>query len=1436
MPRGTLHLLAAIMLVPSCRTSKTTVATGRQVPSSRWSVALSPAPSPRLPNVPAAGRLAQSVATHFEGSGGRRIHIQLDRPIYQPGDTIWIKTWDLRTRDLGRDHGNRGVRYELVSPRGSVVLNKLVQEERGIATNDFVLPAGLRGGEYRVRVVTLDGHRAERPVLVSSYEPPRIKKKLEFLRKAYGAGDEVTATIEVKRPTGEILGNHPLTAVVQLDGQQLTRVDLGTDGEGNGLVRFRLPDRIETGDGMLTLLVQDGGITESISRRIPILLKKVRVALFPEGGELVGGLKTRVYFSAVNPQGKPADIQGRVVDDRGRVAARFRSYFHGLGRVDLTPQADRRYHVEITRPVGIEARFDLPPVRPEGCVLNTYDDPDSSVGAIAVRVRCAAPRRVVVCAMLREQLLDVAAVQVPAGRPAVVRLKSADDRLNRAQGAARVTLFDDDLTPLAERLVYRNRLNRLQVKLETDRRGYTPRDRVTLRARTTDMHGEPVRAELALSVVDDTVVSFADDKTGQMLSRIYLEPEIPFELHEPNEYFDPDNDKAPRALDLLMGTAGYRRFAWRQVLSAPPPTPRPTMVVHRRRWREPDETEEPAPPMMAQAARQQEQAPVDRPFAQERGPVPPRPMAKPARPMVAHAQPQPPAAAPARPMAPPPEPAGGAEADDALVLAPEAREAAPEPMMRMERMDRRDRRRWGRARRGGVEPGQDGPGHRRRWERFRGEEAPAGPSWAAVRMFPAPAYRADDQVGRRTDFRETIHWAPRVRTGRDGRATVRFHLSDAITSFRVFAEGVGHGLAGRSEEVFKSSLPFSMHVKIPLEVSAGDRPKLPLILTNETDRPLGVAVEAGFGRPLRLDGPAPVQQVRLAAGQRRTLFYKVRVDGMRGKSKVTFAARAGNLKDELTRHVTVVPPGFPVERSLSGEVLGTISREIEVTGAIAGSVSASVRLYPSPVATMVSGLEGMIREPCGCFEQASSSNYPNVMVLQYLKDHRVQDVQLIKRSNQLLTSGYDKLTGYESKERGYEWFGANPGHEALTAYGLLQFMDMRGVYDGVSSRMIARTAAWLRSRRDGSGGYERNSKALDSFGRASKEVTDAYITYSLTEAGEKGLEQEVEQQARLARSTKDAYMLALSTNTLLNAEGQGGRGAAAAGRLAAMQQQDGGWTDADHSITRSGGADLQVESTALAVMALLKAGGHTARVRRAVRWLSEHRGGHGQFGSTQATVLALRAMAAHARANRQTRHPGSVGVRVNGQAGGQKGYLAGYRGTLLLEGLGRRMRAGRNLLEVVHSGKEAMPYSIAVSYQVQVPPSSPQAVVGLSTRIDKDRVKLGETVRLTAQVHNRTGQGQPMTLVRLGFPGGLRFQSWQLKELRERGEVAFSETRPREVILYLRQLAPDETRTVHLDLVAELPGRFTGPASRAYLYYTQEHKTWVQPLSVVVQP
>ena len=537
-----------------------------------------PPESARLGDLPPVKTLLERVPSFFEGRPGHRLYVQVDKPLYKPGETVWIRSWDLRSRDLAARDGE-ALQYQLISPKGAVVLKKRVGTNGGLATNDFELPEGVQGGEYQVRVIAQDGAQVDRPIIVSTYEPPRLKKKLEFVRKAYGQGDEVTATLELKRPTGEAIANKSVEAVVRVDDVELPRVRITTNAEGGALVRFTLPGNIERGDGLLTVLVDEGGVTESISKSVPIIVHRMQLTFFPEGGQLVAGQAGRVYFAGKTPLGKPADLQGVIRDDVGNAVAHFRSDHQGLGRVEFTPNTGRTYTAEITQPAGIKERFPLPLAQAEGCTLRSFDDLDGQANALRVAVQCDQPRKVIVAGVLRDQLLDAAAVQVPAGAPAVVYLQPKDEKLARAQGAARITVFSETLEPLAERLVYRNRRTLLKVSVTPDQASYTPREQVALKVKTEDTNGQPVPADVALSVVDDTVVSFADDKTAHMLARLYMEHELPDKVEEPNVYFDLTEPKSALALDLLMGTRGWRKFEWQPVLNRLRPLSRSTAKV-----------------------------------------------------------------------------------------------------------------------------------------------------------------------------------------------------------------------------------------------------------------------------------------------------------------------------------------------------------------------------------------------------------------------------------------------------------------------------------------------------------------------------------------------------------------------------------------------------------------------------------------------------------------------------------------------------------------------------------------------------------------------------------------------------------------------------------------------------------------------------------------
>jgi hypothetical protein len=1451
-----------------------------------------------------------------------RVHIQTDKPLYRPGETVWLRTWHLASGAF-QAANNGGITYELVGPRGDVVRAKLVEQRGGGATNDFELPTNAPGGTWKVRATAPDGAQVEREIVVLGYEAPRLKKSLEFLRKGYVPGDTVAATLKVNGPTGAALAEHPVTALVRIDGQD-TKVDVTTNAAGEALVRFPLPTGLTEGDGLLTVLVDESGVTESISRRIPIVLAGVHVEVYPEGGALVADLPSRVYFAATKADGKPADVSGRILDDRGDVVGSFRTFHNGLGRFELTPRYGRSYHLEVAGHPGVTT---IPEALVDGCVMRTPDDFATKLDALRVEVRCATPRLVSVVGSLRGQPIDAAQVRV-GSRPATVYLAAKDAKVASSAGVARVTVYDEADRPIAERVVMRHRDN--QLKVEVTARGGTvgPRDQMTLDVTARDASGAPVVADLAVAVVDDTTLSYADDKQGDIVSRLLVEAELSGSVEEPRTFF---KEPTGYALDLLLGTAGWRKFV--QV-----PSPVAKAVKARREEGKVGKKDakmarvrphsldvelavshepvmEPAPleggtevgeadvkkrvgeRIVMQKQQVDREVGEDPQFAGVLGALPEAAL-EPAglqqdalagligEPVIGAGG----LAARGAGLG------GGGAADGLGGFAPRGRgygtgggnfgskgeggigTIGGDPIilgaLDKSLIDAVIKRNLNQIRYcyqreltknphlGGkvtvkfviakdgavssattkvttlnnvsVETCINGRFLRMQFPEPKGgglvivsypflfspDGTPdPGPRYDTVRVFPAPRHVAGSV---RNDFRDTIAWAPSVRTDAKGKATVSFTLSDAVTSFRATAEGVGGGLVGRGEALIASTLPFSMAVKLPVAAVNGDRLHVPLTLTNDRDTPVTVTVAPTLGADARV--------VMLPARAGRTLFYDL---APTAPIPVAFSATSDGLEDAFTRTLDVIDAGYPRTWSASGRLGGSAAHELTLTDAIAGTVDAWVKVYPNALSTMVDGLDGLLAMPHGCFEQASSSNYPNLLVLQYLEQQGVADGALAERSRALLEEGYGRLTSFESKGGGYEWFGGFPAHESLTAYGVAQFSDMRKVFPGVDDTMVRRTAEWLATRQDGKGGYQVQDRALDSFGRASAEVSDAYITWSLVGAGAGGggtaLDAALDAEARRAETTRDPYLLALSAGSLL----QGGRaseGRTAAARLARLQGADGSFPGADHSITRSQGPNLLVETTALATITLLADGQHAGAVEGAVHWLVGQRDSSGRWGSTQATVLTLKALTRYAT-DQPPANGGSAIVKVDGA---EVGRLAWTSNGSTAPKIALPVTAGSHTVTLTGLDGATVPYTLGATWSTRSPESDTDVAVGITAMLQADRVDMGETIRLTAQVRNQTARGQPMTLARIGIPAGLSVQTWQLDELRDRGTVDFYETGPDEVIVYLRGLAPSEVRTVPIDLLATVPGEYVAPASRAYLYYADDQVAWAPPVRVSV--
>jgi hypothetical protein len=240
-----------------------------------------------------------------------------------------------------------------------------------------------------------------------------------------------------------------------------------------------------------------------------------------------------------------------------------------------------------------------------------------------------------------------------------------------------------------------------------------------------------------------------------------------------------------------------------------------------------------------------------------------------------------------------------------------------------------------------------------------------------------------------------------------------------------------------------------------------------------------------------------------------------------------------------------------------------------------------------------------------------------------------------------------------------------------------------------------------------------------------------------------------------------------------------------------------------------------------------------------VRWLLEHRRG-GRFGATQATALALQALAAFESTRSRPGHAGVVQVLIDGEPCVTTPFGAGGSGpgpassALVLPSFAGALGPGDHQLTIRMSGGAPMPYTLRVHASTPEPPSAPLCKVALATSLDRAEVTEGDAVELRAVLANVTGDWLPMVTAIVGLPAGLEAPAASLSELVAQRKIDAWELRGREIMIHVRAMAPGERRVLTAALLATFPGTTTGPASRAYLEYADVEKHWTAGLRVRV--
>ncbi|WP_282087043.1 TonB-dependent receptor plug domain-containing protein [Aquimarina algiphila] len=703
------------------------------------------------------------------------------------------------------------------------------------------------------------------------------------------------------------------------------------------------------------------------------------------------------------------------------------------------------------------------------------------------------------------------------------------------------------------------------------------------------------------------------------------------------------------------------------------------------------------------------------------------------------------------------------------------------------------------------------------------------------RVFYVPVYDSKMLPEERTDFRKTIYWNPVVQTNDKGEANLSFYNSDAITSFNIIAEGIGYnGLVGRKEKQYSTKKQLTIDFKIPNYMALQDTVRLPLTIKNESSDVLEAEVDLHLPKGIQQISSFD-SEIKLQPNEVRQVYVQVVPLSVRANNRIVCSVKSEMYSDTVNKEVTVISPYFPTEVSVSGSQNKAYT--FDVNSIVPNSLTADFTIYTDIVGDVMNGIESLIRQPHGCFEQTSSSTYPNIMVLKYLKESGRSNPEITAKAMKYIKEGYKRLISFETKEGGFEWFGHTPPHETLTAYGVLEFTEMKEIYPKVNQKMIDRTVDWLMSRRDGNGGFRKSKKGYDSFASSPKEVADAYIVYAISEAGiQVDIEKEYQTTYTKALKSNDTYRMALLAAASFNF-GKNNNGNMLLNAITKnIEEYNFKALPVENTITRSYGDSKYVETAAFVVLAMLKAENRDdILITKGIEYIISKRNG-GRFGSTQATSMALKALIGYTRTQRNKiiANNESVHLNLNGNTISKK-LKINEKGQVVIDGLESYIKEGKQEMAVRFNNEDiTFPYEMNIQWDSPVPDSSDECKLQLKTTLMNTRYEVGDNVRMTIEVNNQSTRGIAMPMAIVGIPSGTTPQPWQLKELVERKEVAYYEIFENYLIFYWREFTGSESKTIHLDLKADIPGVYKAPASCTYQYYADDYKHWISGNTVTI--
>jgi len=502
--------------------------------------------------------LSQSTGPGLISYTPEKIYLQLDGKVYTTDRTIWFKAIVTNALDNTPSELSGVLYVELIGPDEKVIEKKLVKLENGIGDGFFDLNKSYTEGIYLIRAYTEWDKNCGAGFFFREYIQvfaPSVTMKADPISNI--------TLVEKQNNNKELIANFDPLAIDSLQKIDLTvfvTIDNKKDSlsirknvDNKYILNYLIPDNSQ----FVTLKMKTKNLF-TYSKTVALNEDRFDLQFFPESGELVNGLSSKVGFKALDYNGRGKSVEGDIVNKKGEIVTLFKSNQLGMGSFQLTNVDKNTIYsarLKTHSDGGISDIYPLPQVASQGNVLSVVRDGNEILFTASsnylkndsIYIRASA--RGLVYYDIKGPLQE-----------GVLRFALPADSL--PDGIIAFTMMDNLRQPVAERLYFNNRTeNRINIAISTDKQTYSQRDLTKLDVVTNNNNREPIKANLSVLVFNKEQMGIIQSLRQNILSYFLLSSDLKGEIENPGFYFNQANNHF-NDLDALLLTQGWRKYLY----------------------------------------------------------------------------------------------------------------------------------------------------------------------------------------------------------------------------------------------------------------------------------------------------------------------------------------------------------------------------------------------------------------------------------------------------------------------------------------------------------------------------------------------------------------------------------------------------------------------------------------------------------------------------------------------------------------------------------------------------------------------------------------------------------------------------------------------------------------------------------------------------------